>query len=78
MQVVPTKAQVLQSIKYFLTEESTRTRPRQCRSCGLAMRLAEADFLLCGSAATWSISLPFCPACNREILRDVAQAETIH
>jgi hypothetical protein len=78
VEAVPTKAQVLQSIKDFLTDESTHSKPRQCRLCGLAMRFVEANFLLRDSEMSWNVSLPFCPVCDREILKDMSQAETIH
>ena len=42
------------------------------------MQFVDATFALPGSAMSWKVSLPFCPECDREILRDVAQAETIH
>jgi len=78
VEAVPTKAQILQSIKDFLTEESTHLKPRQCRLCGLAMQFVDANFLLRGSAMNWNVSLPFCPVCDRKILKDMSQAETIH
>ena len=78
MEAVPTKAQVLQSIKDFLTEESTHSKPRQCWRCGLSMQFVDANFLLRDSAMSWNVSLPFCPVCDWEILKDMSQAETIH
>jgi hypothetical protein len=78
VEAFPTKAQILQSIKDFLTAESTHSKPRRCQRCGLSMQFVDASFALPGSATNWKVSLPFCPECDREILRDVAQAETIH
>ena len=42
------------------------------------MQIMDAFFLLRDSAMNWNISLPVGPACDREILRDGAQVETIH
>lgn len=42
------------------------------------MRFVEANFLLRDSEMSWNVSLPFCPVCDREILKDMSQAETIH
>jgi hypothetical protein len=78
VEAVPTKAQVLQSIKDFLTAEFTHSKPRHCQRCGLSIQFVDASFALPGSAMSWKVSLPFCPVCDWEILKDVPQAETIH
>jgi len=77
VEAVPSKAQILQSIKDFL-DESSLAKPRQCRHCGLAMQFIDANFLLRGTGMNWHVSLPFCPVCDPEVLRDVPRAETIH
>lgn len=78
MQAAPTKAQIRQSIKDFLTEQSSHSKPKLCRCCGLSMQFLPANFQLRGSVTYWTVSLPFCPACDREMLREASQAETIH
>jgi hypothetical protein len=75
---VAKKTQVRQSTKDFVTEEFTHSKRKQCRRCGLAMQFVDANFLLRGGAMNWNVSLPSCPVCGREILRDLSQAQTIH
>ncbi len=42
------------------------------------MQFIDANFLLRGTGMNWHVSLPFCPVCDPEVLRDVPRAETIH
>jgi hypothetical protein len=75
---VAKETQVLQSSQDFMTDESAHSKRKQCRCCGLAMQFVDANFLLRVSTMNWNISLPFCPACDREILRELSQAENIN
>jgi hypothetical protein len=42
------------------------------------MQFVDANFLLRVSTMNWNVSLPFCPVCDREILKEFSQAETIN
>jgi len=77
VEAVPSKAQILQSIKDFLAESST-AKPRQCQHCGTALHFIDTHFRLRGTAINWNVPLPFCPACDPEILEDLPGPETIH
>jgi len=77
VEAVPPKAQILQSIKDFL-DESTTAKPRQCWRCGTSLHFIDTHFLLRGTAINWNVPLPFCPACDREILEDLPGRETVH
>ncbi len=72
------KAQIFQSIKNFLEQESSPPKRRQCRGCGSPMQLIDAHFLLRGTAMNRKVSLPARPVCDREILEKPARPETIH
>jgi hypothetical protein len=77
VEAIPSKAQILQSIKDFLTESSI-AKPRECWRCGTSLRFVDTNFLLTGTAMNWNVPLPFCPVCDREILEDLPHSETIH
>jgi hypothetical protein len=77
VEAIPSKAQILQSIKDFLTESSI-AKPRECCRCGTSLRFVDTNFLLTGTAMNWNVPLPFCPVCDREILEDLPHSETIH
>jgi hypothetical protein len=74
----PSRAQLLQSIKNFLKEETSSAQARQCRLCGASMQFVDAHFVLTGSGMARKVSLPFCPVCDREILKNLPCPETIH
>ena len=78
MEAVPSKAQILQSLKDFLKEKSLPPKAEECQHCGRVMKFFEAHLALRGTLLQWSVSLPFCPACDRGILKDLPVAETIH
>lgn len=78
MQAAASKAQILQSIKDFLKEQSSPSKPRHCRRCGTEFLFVDAHFLLRGTAMNWNVPLPFCPICDREFLEDLPHPETIH
>ncbi len=77
MEALPSKAQILQSIKDFLTESSI-AKPRECWRCGTSLRFVDTSFQLTGTAMNWNVPLPFCPVCDREIVEGLPHPETIH
>jgi formate dehydrogenase maturation protein FdhE len=74
----PSKAQLLQSIENFLKKEVSSAEAQQCRLCGASMQFVDAHFVLTGSGMARKVSLPFCPVCDREILKELPRPETIH
>jgi hypothetical protein len=72
------QAQILRSIEDFLDQESSPPKPQQCRHCGSPMQFVDVRFLLCGTTMHRGVSLPICPVCEREILKNLPRPESIH
>jgi hypothetical protein len=57
----------IHAVKNFLEQNSERT-PRQCGKCGAPMQYMDAYFWLDGTDVASIIPLPFCPACEPDVL----------
>jgi len=76
--IPPSRAQILQSIKRLLEQGLPPSKSRACGRCGSALQFVDAHFQLRGTGVNGNVSLPFCPACDIEILEDLPCPETIH
>ena len=63
------KQEVVDAIRKFLEQNSSsHPQPRQCGECGSSMQYLDAYFWLDGTDVASKIPLPFCPACQPDVL----------
>jgi hypothetical protein len=59
----------LESIQRFLKQNSTSSHQKKyCRECGREMQYLDAHFWVEGSDIASVVPLPFCPACEPDVL----------
>ncbi len=56
------------AVKEFLTQSAGGEHLRQCKACGASMEYLDAYFWLDGTNVASLVPLPFCPACDPDIL----------
>jgi hypothetical protein len=61
------KETTIHAVENFLKQNSGRPS-RQCGKCGEPMQYMEAYFWLDGTDVASTIPLPFCPACEADVL----------
>lgn len=62
--------QIISLIQTFLTANSGE---KLCNSCSSALQHIDALFWSNGTNNQWKVSIPFCPRCEPELLRDSVQ-----
>lgn len=72
------QARLLQSINDLFATEGSRPRQQQCKQCESPMRYLEGHFCLYGTDIEWSIPIPYCPDCDKDIEEKSSQSSLIH
>lgn len=69
----------LEIVRHVMESFSVRYRyqkKQNCMRCRRPMQFLEGRFQLCGSNVSWKASLPFCGACDTEILKCLQQHQS--
>jgi hypothetical protein len=67
-----------EAIRDFLRQSSAgQSKPRYCNACGETMQYLNAYFWLDGSNVASLIPLPFCPACDPDLLTSLRRKRGI-
>jgi len=72
------QASVLQSIQDFFHSECSRRHGQKCNYCQSALQFLDGCFSLFGTDIEWRISIPYCPSCDGEIVRESCRFATIN
>jgi len=51
---------------------------KQCRNCESPMQFLDGNFRFRGLGSKWRVTVPFCPACDMEVLRYLRSYQVIH
>jgi hypothetical protein len=60
---------ILQSISEFFTAARNQQKKQECDRCQSPRQFMDGYFWLYGTNVHWKMSVPFCPICDREILK---------
>ena len=67
---------ISQSIKELF--EHRYSAQKQCRNCESPMQFLDGNFQFRGLGSKWRVTVPFCPACDMEVLRYLRSYQIIH
>jgi len=67
---------IAQSIKELF--EHRYSAQKQCRNCESPMQFLDGNFQFRGLGSKWRVTVPFCPACDMEVLRYLRSYQIIH
>jgi len=67
---------ISQSIKELF--EHRYSAQKQCRNCDAPMQFLDGNFQFRGLGSKWRVTVPFCPACDMEVLRYLRSYQNIH
>jgi len=67
---------IAQSVKELF--EHRCSAQKHCRNCESPMQFLDGNFRFRGLGSKWRVTVPFCPACDMEVLRYLRSYQVIH
>ena len=64
------------AVKEFLTQSAGDEQLRHCKACGATVEHLDAYFWLDGTNDASLVQLPFCPACDPDVLTSLRRKRT--
>lgn len=69
--------EIVQHMIEFFSARLPYQTEQNCKRCRAPLQFLDSHFQLCGSDVGWRASLPFCGACDAEILERLQQSKSV-